>query len=154
ACSALRSAYRALRSSPMTGRTCAGCTLCCKILGISALDKPAAQWCPHCAVGEGCGIYETRPQECRAFHCSYLLDASLSKDWAPKRSRFMVPRDKNRLVIHPDPARTDAWRKAPFYQTIRNWGAALTARGVQVFVVENGGEVTMILPQGEKKLGR
>ena len=140
-------------STPAAERSCAGCTLCCKLLGIAELAKPAAQWCAHCAVGEGCKIYETRPAECRSFNCAWLLDASLGPEWAPKRCRFMIARDQNRIVIHVDPAQPDAWRKPPFRETINNWGAALTPRGAQVLVVENG-DVTMILPGGEKRLGQ
>lgn len=45
----------------VAGRSCAGCTLCCKLLAVEALAKPRAKWCPHCDSKQGCTIYETRP---------------------------------------------------------------------------------------------
>ena len=139
-------------SGPAPGRSCAGCTLCCKLMGISALEKPPGRWCSHCDVGEGCQIYDARPAECRTFNCAWLTDVALSEAWAPKTSRIIVAHDKNRIAVHVDPARAGAWRKAPFYQTILQWGAALAPRGGQVLVFD-AGVVFAILPDGEKPLG-
>ena len=44
----------------MANRDCGSCSLCCKILGIAALDKPVGQWCPNCVQGQGCAIYADR----------------------------------------------------------------------------------------------
>lgn len=52
-------------------RTCAGCDLCCRLLAVKALDKPAGPLCP-CHTGTGCRIYGYRPQACRDFRCLYL----------------------------------------------------------------------------------
>lgn len=134
-------------------RTCDGCTLCCKVLGISEIQKPQGQWCQHCTVGEGCQIYETRPGECRTFNCAWLTDPGLNDEWAPKRSRLVVAHTNTRIAVHCDPARPGAWRKPPFYQTIRNWAAAFVPRGGQVVVFE-GLDAVAILPDREKPLGR
>lgn len=55
-------------------RECGGCTMCCKVMHVPELEKPAGIWCPHCAVGEGCGIYDERPKPCRDFECLWLQD--------------------------------------------------------------------------------
>lgn len=55
-----------------TGRSCGGCTACCRPFRIEALKKPANQWCQHCKVGTGCKVYETRPMACRGFACLWL----------------------------------------------------------------------------------
>jgi hypothetical protein len=39
------------------GRSCKSCTLYCKVLAISELEKPRATWCRHCDVKTGCEIY-------------------------------------------------------------------------------------------------
>jgi hypothetical protein len=62
----------------MSGRTCGDCSLCCKLLEISAerapeVAKPAGQWCKNC-VQPGCSIYDRRPALCRDFKCMWLLD--------------------------------------------------------------------------------
>jgi hypothetical protein len=36
--------------------------MCCKVLGITELQKPVGKWCPHCDIGKGCKIYESRPK--------------------------------------------------------------------------------------------
>ena len=59
---------------PAPGRECGTCTLCCKLIAVTALEKPPGTWCPHCVRGKGCGIYETRPAECRTFYCHWMLE--------------------------------------------------------------------------------
>ena len=73
----------------MTARACGDCTLCCKVMAIEELAKPAGQWCRHCKPGRGCLIYDSRPAECSAFDCLWLIDAAVRaaleteqvKDW-------------------------------------------------------------------------
>lgn len=56
-------------------RSCGSCSMCCKVLGIPELDKPADKWCQHCDPGnDGCTIYEDRPPVCRTFECIWLQD--------------------------------------------------------------------------------
>ncbi len=33
--------------------SCDGCTVCCKVLKIRELDKPANIWCAECKIGGG-----------------------------------------------------------------------------------------------------
>jgi len=82
-------------TEPVKGRACDGCTMCCKVLGITELDKPVGKWCQFCDIGHGCKIYDTRPGECRTFHCMWLVDERLSDIWKPDRSKQCV---KCRLV--------------------------------------------------------
>jgi hypothetical protein len=60
-------------SEPINGRSCGGCTACCKTYRIGPLKKPAGVWCKECAIGVGCRIYESRPEECRGFQCLWLV---------------------------------------------------------------------------------
>lgn len=68
-----RRSYRdgAVMNAPAP-RSCGTCTLCCKALHVEGIDKEPGEWCPHCLPGEGCGIYEKRPQSCRDFNCLWL----------------------------------------------------------------------------------
>ena len=61
------------------GRECGDCTLCCKVMAIEQLAKPASAWCPHCKPGRGCRIYADRPAECRAFSCLWLVNDRLGR---------------------------------------------------------------------------
>ncbi len=47
-------------------KNCGECGLCCKLMGVSGLDKPAGKWCRQFSKTSGCAIYETRPDDCRA----------------------------------------------------------------------------------------
>lgn len=63
---------------------CGGCTACCTTFEIIELGKPAFTPCVHLVEG-GCGIYDTRPDACRRFVCSWLAgkmgrDSSLRPD--------------------------------------------------------------------------
>lgn len=68
-------------------RTCGGCTACCKTHQIEELQKPANQWCAHCVVGKGCGVYEERPPSCRDYACVWINfpDALPEDDQRPDR---------------------------------------------------------------------
>jgi len=52
-------------------RACGPCTLCCKVLAVPELEKPANTWCRHATKGGGCAIYATRPPTCQAFVCGW-----------------------------------------------------------------------------------
>jgi hypothetical protein len=79
-------------------RSCGDCNLCCKVLGVGAVQKKNLTWCQHCDIGKGCRIYETRPEECRDFKCLWLVDASLPPEFRPTRSRF-VPYFKGKCLV-------------------------------------------------------
>jgi hypothetical protein len=61
--------------------------------------------------------------------------------------------EASRLCIYVDPDRPDAWRKEPYYADLKTWArnAVATKSQVAVFV---GDDVTMILPDRDKPLGR
>jgi Fe-S-cluster containining protein len=144
----------AVDGGPRPVRSCDGCTLCCKILSVEALDKPQGVWCVHCKTGSGCTFYDNRPTACRVFHCEYLLQPSLSEDWKPSHSRLMVTADaiENRITVHVDPARPDAWRRHPYYGTMKDWSRHAAGNQGQV-VVTIGKRAIVIFPDRDVDLG-
>lgn len=138
----------------MIGRDCGGCTLCCKVLGIAALDKPKGRWCPHCAPGKGCGAYEARPDECRTFNCLWLQRENLGPEWRPDRAKFVMcpTTDGSTLLIQVDPGAPDAWRRAPYHARLRDWSRAASETRRQI-VVMNGDRATIVLPDRDVALG-
>ena len=137
------------------GRSCKGCTLCCKVLAVTELEKPRAAWCKHCDVKAGCNIHGEHPAECRDFHCGYLTNAMLDEHWAPTRSKMVLAYDEvhaPRLSVHVDPARPDAWRKEPYYSQIKRWAVAAVARRGQV-IVWQGQSTIAVLPDRDQELG-
>ncbi|RXF75536.1 hypothetical protein [Hansschlegelia zhihuaiae] len=138
----------------MAERSCGGCTMCCKVLGIVELDKPAARWCPHCDIGRACRIYEDRPGECRTFHCIWLLRESFGPEWRPDRSKFVMygSTDKAAFVINVDPTAPDAWRRKPFYENFKQWAVGAVRDHTQLIVMV-GDRATVILPDRDVPLG-
>ena len=58
-------------------KDCGDCSLCCKTVGIAAMESPAGEWCkmarPEAKGCVGCSIYTDRPEECRNFDCGWLV---------------------------------------------------------------------------------
>ena len=135
-------------------RDCDGCTLCCKVMHVPELDKPAGRWCPHCKVADGCGVYETRPQTCRIFRCGFLQDLALDEHWRPSVARFVlvVLAPEERVTAYVDPQRPDAWRREPYLSTLRRWSRTAVARQglIDAFIA---GQTFIILPDHEVDLG-
>ena len=66
-------------------KTCGECTMCCKIMGVPALDKAPGAWCGSCAIGSGCTRYKTRPQSCKDFACLWLQDKDMPEAYRPDK---------------------------------------------------------------------
>ncbi len=117
-------------SDIVPGRSCENCTLCCKVLGIPALEKPRGQVCRHCDWGNGCKIYARRPGVCADFDCSYLLSPALGEEWKPTTSHLVLGymADADIVLIYTDPDHAAAWRQEPYYSRIKTWAAG-TERG-------------------------
>lgn len=138
----------------VAGRSCAGCTLCCKLLSIAALGKPRAQWCRHCDPSKGCKIYDVRPDECRTFYCGYLTQEKIAEHWQPASSKMVLTyeHDSERIVIHVDPTRAFAWREEPYYSEIKEWAVRAAQSQGQV-IVWQGRDAIAILPHTDKNIG-
>ena len=136
------------------GRQCGSCTMCCKVMRIDEIGKPAGLWCAQCDVGKGCRIYETRPGECRGFHCAFLRIAELGEAWRPSQSRIVlaVELDGKRLAAYVDHDRPEAWRREPFYSTLKGWAAMVPANERQIVVFIDRRAI-VILPEGDVDLG-
>jgi len=117
-------------------RDCGGCTLCCKVIGVKALGKEMGLWCQHCAPKSGCAIYEARPDDCRNFDCGYLLEPSLGPEWEPSESKIvpLTELEGRRIVAHVDTQRPDAWKREPYYSTLKIWARDNAGVGGQIVV--------------------
>lgn len=136
------------------GRSCGDCTLCCKLLAVAELTKPRDVWCAHCKPGRGCLIYETRPRNCRLFHCGYLKSADLAEEWKPSRSRIVLAPETgvNRIVAFVDPARPDAWTREPYYSGLKKLSAAAAMHDGWM-IVRVGRRTHVIFPDRDVDLG-
>jgi hypothetical protein len=134
------------------GRACGECTLCCKIMAIEQLAKPASSWCPHCKPGRGCRIYPERPDECRGFNCMWLVNDHLEEAWRPSKSKLVLTTSDDGIEVRGDPGFPDAWRKQPFREEIRQWAVSGEAHDVTVVVII-GRKMILVTPDREFDLG-
>lgn len=113
---------RKMLSDPAPG--CGSCNLCCNLMAVPDLHKPACVWCDHAGRPHGgCDIHGKPefPGACASFHCLWLVSQS-----RPPRQRWIMglrpdrsgvvfhdardPGDPNTLYVHVDPERPDSWQ--------------------------------------------
>jgi hypothetical protein len=126
----------ALQSAP--ARSCGSCSMCCKLPEIPWVDnKPRGHWCKHCKPGRGCGIWDTRPQPCKEFHCEWIKDASLGDEWKPDRSRFYLNFREalGILTVMVDPGSPNSWRREPYHAFLRALAESMAQKQFIIQVV-------------------
>ena len=133
-------------------RACGDCTLCCKVMAIEQLAKPAGSWCAQCRPGRGCLIYHDRPTECRSFSCLWLLNDRLDQYWKPNRSKLVLTTSDDGIEVRCDPGFPDAWRKEPFRSEIHQWAVSGETHDVTVVVIV-GQKMILVAPDREFDLG-
>jgi hypothetical protein len=118
----------------MTDNLCGSCTLCCKLMEIEELAKPAGSWCPQAEPGQGCKCYGDRPASCRVFECIWLQTqkdpaAKFPPHLRPDRCRAVLTTsdDGENLIVHIDPSRPDAHKEPALDHLIRSFVRARTA---------------------------
>ena len=127
-------------------RTCEGCSLCCKVMRVDWLDKPANKWCVHSVPG-GCGIHGSHPQLCRDFFCLWIDDKSFGSEWQPERSRFVMTKSASGkgLFLNVDVDAPDAWKAEPYYSTLKR--IAQGARAGNYVAVSIGERCLVVFPE-------
>jgi len=142
--------------SLVPGRNCGDCSLCCKLIRVDAFDKAPGTWCAHCAPnkGGGCRIYDSRPAECRDFHCAWLASPTLGEEWRPNRCKLVlrVESDGHLIAVHVDPSDPTAWRREPYFRTLKHF-AVLGAGSKQQVIVYIRNRVIAIFPNKEVEVG-
>ena len=76
---------------------CLDCNMCCKLPEIPSVNKKSYSWCKNCKIGEGCNIYETRPQKCKEFVCLYVMGLT---DLKPNKCGFFIFPEREESTIH------------------------------------------------------
>ncbi len=139
------------------GRSCGTCTLCCNLLAVQEIAKPAMTMCNYCTAGLGCHIYDSRPKQCRLFNCHFLENSKLSEDWRPSKSHIVlvVSADGQRIGAHVNPDRPGAWRRKQFYAQLKIWARAAVAQPGRIgqVLVSVGKNTFVILPDRDVDIG-
>ena len=97
-------------------RDCGTCNVCCTLLSIPELNKPAGKPCQHLAKeGKGCGTYATRPESCEVWACVWRSGSNVVEpSERPDRTGIMLD------TMRPVPGKAEA-------------------RGILVYETEPGG---------------
>jgi hypothetical protein len=107
----------------LTGRSCGDCSLCCKVMPVPEIEKPANEWCKHCRPGNGgCSIHEIKPAVCAGWYCAWMTQGGIGERWYPKLSRMVLslaPEGTGTvLYVMVDPDYPLRWQEEPYYDDI------------------------------------
>jgi len=128
------------------GKACGACNMCCKVLEIEEINKPAGPYCPNCNVGTGCAIYASRPTVCRDYECLWKSDRGMSAQMRPDRIGTILMEDEDseeyRAVC--DPEKPFAWRNPLVFKhlvAIAKSGRVVVAKaGLKSWRIRDSGE--------------
>lgn len=150
----LQKGWRGCKETDMPGRECGSCSLCCKVLDVPAVYKPAGQWCRHFRAGSGCDIHQLRPKPCREFSCLWLAEDWLGDEWKPSTSKFVMAweYDGECLTIYPDPKSPNSWKLEPYYSVLKQLAARHLSENRLVMVVETSRRL-LVLPDQDVVVG-
>jgi len=110
---------------------CGSCTLCCKLVGVRGevrgvpIKKPRNGWCEHCAVGQGCTVYDDRPKACDEFLCMWRAcqgtTSPMQPELRPDRCGVVLAAtgDPRVFAAHMDPHKSDAWKRGATWRYLQ-----------------------------------
>ena len=124
-----------------TGRTCGTCQLCCKVMPVPPLKKPANKRCDHQRANKGCAVWHSpaMPSVCWLYHCRWLADPSTKGLPRPDRAHYVIDFMPDHITmtdesgkqvdvpvfqVWVDPAFPDAWQD----ENLKAWMAAMADR--------------------------
>ncbi|MHC2534247.1 hypothetical protein ACVJMY_003816 [Bradyrhizobium diazoefficiens] len=73
-------------------RNCGDCQLCCKLLPVPPLRKPAETACRFQKFHKGCTVYHTHrmPFECGVWNCRWLVNDDAAELSRPDRAHYVI----------------------------------------------------------------
>ena len=128
----------------MPSRPCNGCTLCCTLLEVKPLGKPANTECPNCT-SSGCGVWDLRPAICRRFVCLWYANPKFPDSLRPDRCGVVFEPGGERVML----AMVDQERPAAWQQGIANGLIAKFAADGTAVIVQVGTTKHFVLPKGD-----
>lgn len=126
-------------------RECGECTMCCKLLPVVELDKPAGVMCDHCVGRSSCGIYSERPQDCKTFECMYYQMENVSTDLRPDKCGVIFEKLNDTLILGTgDPDRKE------FPKYLNKQISLFTEDGYSVIMLNAKYKEPLIIPSPDK----
>lgn len=92
---------------PGPQKRCGDCLLCCKVLPIADIGKPANKWCQHAKIGHGCKIYADLPDSCRNWSCLWVLEGTWPAELQPNKSHVIFDMMTDQVAAVQDSGRID-----------------------------------------------
>lgn len=128
------------------GKACGACSMCCQVLDIEELQKPAGLTCPECISGGGCRVYMDRPDVCRDYECLWKGDRNLGQQMRPDRigTILMEDPDTDEYQAVCDPKRPLAWRAPLVFAHL-----VAMAKSGRIVVAKAGLKAWRIHPSGQ-----
>lgn len=73
-------------------RSCGDCSLCCTLLPVKDINKPANTRCDHQSHAKGCKIYRRYgfPMSCRFWSCRWLTGGDTANISRPDRAGYVI----------------------------------------------------------------
>jgi len=149
-------------------RSCGGCTLCCKLLPVKELRKPASQRCVHQRFKKGCAVYgqPSMPRSCRIWNCQWLKNPQTKDMVRPDRSGYVIDvlpdyvsmtnndtgavRNIPVVQVWCDPARPMAWRDPHLLAFLNGRGQV----GIAALIRYSSSDAFTLLPPSLSSDGR
>jgi len=78
---------------------CGECTLCCVLLEIRDKQSPPLEVCPDCNLNVGCIRYDSRPEDCVNFNCSWKFDDNAHEDMRPDKCHVIFENLSEHIVF-------------------------------------------------------
>lgn len=123
---------------------CGACSLCCSLLGVPDIGKPARMRCWHTTVHGGCAVHADKGSDpnllaCSQFKCVWLASQDredrLPRSLRPDQCHVVLgPQDRNDdtlLYVQVDPAYPSAWKKG----LIASYLSERVARGAKLEII-------------------
>ena len=126
--------------------------MCCKVIRIVELEKPAGVWCRHALPGHGCSIYADRPTPCEVFRCLWLHDPQTPEALKPEHAKVVLASSEAKLIAHCDPADPTAWRREPMHSFLKQQASPVAGPPRPVLVVV-GRRIWLITAGADHDLG-
>ena len=128
--------------------TCGSCNLCCQVLAIPDLGKPARQWCEHAMRPHGgCAVHhlkntDPKLEACAVFECLWLASQRrvnpterLPISLRPNRCGVVMGpfdvEDNKKIYFNVDPEKPTAWREREISEQIETF----QSKGGKVVVI-------------------
>jgi uncharacterized protein len=132
---------------------CGSCNVCCKLLHVPDISKPALMTCWHTTLHGGCAVHDKKQTDpslkaCDQFMCVWLASQTLddesmrgNRDMRPDMCHVLLgPMDRDDpklLYVHVDPNYKNAWREPSItkylHEIVSRGGRAVIVIGEQNF---------------------